>query len=451
MMCKRPFINYMYLGRESNVKILKLMMRRLLLIVLFLSPIYLTAQPQNLRLEDYIYSEKIRTVLLYPALEDAENPTRLLSPPVTPLQSPSPLVLEFDDLTGQFEGYRAKIIHCNADWTKSNLNDIEFTFEFNEYPISSYEQSFSTKVPYFHYRLELPKLKLSGNYVIYVYSDRDRKPVLSRRFMLYESRVSITAQARFSQGIQQQFSDQQIDFSVSYQGYPLNAPQTDLKVVLRKNFRFDQTKSGFRPTNVRPFDQLLEYTFFNLENTFPGGNEFRYFDSRTLSGRGYGINEMERSDEFTRLILFPDKTRANGSYIQIDDFNGHYIVDQRESGRGSVEADYTPVLFSLKTPEDPEATFYVNGGFNLWLLNDRNRMTYNTDTGCYEAEMMIKQGVINYNYVTVRGDKKPDEAAMEGNYAATENDYDILIYHRPPAGRADLLVGYRTVEWNRRR
>jgi hypothetical protein len=274
-----------------------------------------------LRLEDFIYQEKIRTVLLYPALENPENPTRLLTPPIKPLNGTSPLVLEFDDLSGQFEGYRAKIVHCNADWSKSNLNDIEFTFEFNEYPINASEQSFSTKVPYFHYRLELPRLKLSGNYVVYVYSDRDRKPVLSRRFMLYENRVNINAQARFSQGIQQQFSDQQIDFTIDYKGYPLNAPQTDLKVVLRKNFRFDQIKTGFKPTNVKPFDQVLEYTFFDLENTFPGGNEFRYFDSRTLSARGFGINEMERSDEFTKLLLFPDKARA-GAYIQIDDLMG---------------------------------------------------------------------------------------------------------------------------------
>lgn len=426
-------------------------MRLVLLISLFLSCSLAQAQPQGLRLEDYIYNEKIKTVLLYPAIDEPDNPRRLLTPAISPLNNPAPLVLEFDDLSGQFDGYRAKIIHCNADWTKSNLNDIEFTYEFNEYPINNYDQSFSTKVPYFHYRFELPKLKLPGNYVVYVYSDRDRKLMFSRRFMHYQPRVNVTAQARFSQGIQQQFSDQQIDFSVDYKGYQLNAPQSDLKVVLRKNFRWDQTRSGFKPTNVRPFDQILEYTFFDLENTFPGGNEFRYFDSRSLTGRGYGITEIERSADFTKLFLFPDKSRANGAYVQIDDFNGQYIVDQRESGRGSVEADYTPVLFSLKTEEDPEAVYYVNGAFNLWQLTDRNKMTYNPDTKAYEVEIVVKQGVINYDYTVVKGNQKPDESYVEGNYATTENDYDILIYHRPPASRADLLIGYRTVEWNRRR
>lgn len=427
-------------------------MRSILIIILIFTFNISQAQQVAVLPEDHIYAEKIRTVLLYPALDNPENPTRLISPPLIPLQSSSPLVLEFDDMTAVYDGYRAKIMHCNADWTKSNLNDIEFTFEYNDYRITQYDQSFSTKVPYFHYRFEVPKLKLSGNYVIIVYSDRDRKPVLSRRFMVYESRINISAQARFSQGIQQQFADQQIDFSINYSGYPLIAPQTDLKVIMRKNFRWDQTRTNFKPTNVRPFDQILEYTFFNLENTFPGGNEFRYFDSRTLAARGFGIEELQREADFTKLILFPDKPRTDNGYLQLDDLNGQYIVDQRESGRGSIEADYTPVVFTLKVAEDPDATFYVNGAFNMWLLNDRNKMTYNPDTQAYEAEILIKQGVINYDYTVVQGvSAKPDEAFIEGNYSPTENDYDILVYHRPPASRADLLVGYKTVEWNRRR
>ena len=222
--------------------------------------------------------------------------------------------------------------------------------------------------------------------------------------------------------------------------------------MIRKNFRWDNAKTGFRPTNVRPFDQVLEYQFFNLENTFQGGNEYRYFDSRTLAARGFGIYEIERLGEFTRLILMRDEPRATGGYLGMDDFNGRYIVDHRESGNGSVEADYTPVVFTLRMPEIPGASMYVNGAFNLWLLNDLNRMTYNPDLQAYNAVILLKQGVVNYNYAVVeKGAKSPDEGQVEGNYVNTENDYDILVYFRPPAGRSDLLVGYRTVEWNRRR
>lgn len=419
-----------------------------ILTILFLFCFIAVRAQEPIAMDDKIYTNKIATVLLYPAISDLEDPKRLLSPPIISLQTQNPLVLEFDDLSGQSSSFRAKIFHCNSDWTKSILNEIEYTYEYNDYIINDREQSFSTKVPYYHYRLAVPRLKLSGNYVLVVYENRT--PVCSRRFMVYDNKVNVTAKARFSQGITQQQTDQQIDFSIDYGGLNLNAPQTDLKVVMRKNFRWDQSKTGFKPSNVRPFDKLLEYNFFNLENTFQGGNEFRYFDSRTLAARGYGIESLERVD-VTRLILFPDKSRTNG-HLQLDDFNGGYIVDQSESGRGSIEADYTPVLFSLKTEEDPELTYYVNGGFNLWQLNDRNRMKFNTDTGMYEAEILLKQGVVNFDYTAVDSrTKKADESLIEGNYATTENDYDILVYFRPPAGRSDLLVGYRTVEWNRRR
>lgn len=416
-----------------------------------LSSLVVFGQTADVRLEDYLYNESIKTVLLYPASDDPEDPRRLISTPLIQLDDERPLVLEFDDLTADYRGFRAKLIHCNADWNRSILNDIEYTYEFNDYPITEFRQAFSTKVPYYHYRLEVPRVKVSGNYVLMVYSERTRKPVLSRRFMIYEPKVRINAEARFSQGIREQRTDQQIDFSLDYKGYQIVSPQSDLQVVIRQNFRWGNAKRNFKPTNVRPFDQVLEYQFFNLENTFPGGNEYRYFDSRTLAARGFGIYDLERTSEFTRLILSPDKLRNRGAYIQTDDLNGQYIVDQRESGQGSNEADYTPVVFTLRMPEEPGIKIYVDGGFHLWLHNETNLMKYDPALNAYRAVILIKQGVVNYKYTAVTETGTVDEAYVEGNYAATENDYDILVYNRPPAARADKLVGYRTVEWNRRR
>lgn len=427
-------------------------MRALLTISLLLHTFTATfsQNTSDVRLEDFIYNETIKTVLLYPGTDNSENPARLIGPAVIPLSSSAPLALEFDDLKADYENFRVKLVHCNADWTKSVLNDIEFTYEFNDYRITKYSQSFSTKIPYFHYYFEVPKVKLSGNYVLVVFSDRSRKPVLSRRFMVYDNKISISAQAKFSQGIQQSRSEQQVDFSLDYNSLPLISPQTDLKIILRQNFRWDNAKSNFKPTNVRPFDKVIDFQFFNLENSFKGGNEFRYFDTRTLSGRGYGVYELERLPDFTRVILNRDKPRDEGAYMQSDDLNGQYLIDHKDSGNGSVEADYTPVVFTLKIMEIDHANVYVNGGFNFWNKDENNRMTYNQDLQSYNAVILLKQGVYNYNYL-IEKSGKTDESYIEGDFSATENDYDILVYYRPPAGRADQLAGYRTVEWNRRR
>lgn len=401
-------------------------------------------------MNDRIYSETIKTVLLYPGTAAGDDPRRLLRQPVVSLKQDIPLTLEFDQLTARAGSFRAKFIHCNADWTRSVLSDVEFTYEYNDYPITEFMGAFSTKVPYNHYVFQMPKVKVPGNYVVVVYDERERKPVLSRRFMIFDPRVRVRGGVTASSGISEQRTSQQVDFAIDYKGYPLTSPQTDLQVVIRKNFRWDQQKSGFKPSSVNPFEQTLDFQFFKLENNFPGGNEFRYFDSRTLAGRGFGIASIERTDEYTELVLQTDKPRSDDPYFQTDDFNGQYIVDHRESRNGSLQGDYTPVIFTLRTEEIPDREVFVNGAFNLWQLNDINAMVYDPDHRAYHAMIMIKQGVVNYDYVVTGPDGKKDETLLEGNFSATENDYDVLIYHRPPAGRTDLLIGYQTFEWNRR-
>ena len=44
----------------------------------------------------------------------------------------------------------------------------------------------------------------------------------------------------------------------------------------------------------------------------------------------------------------------------------------------------------------------------------------------------------------------PTEVYFEGSHQETENQYDLLVYYRPPGTRADLLIGYQTVGVNNR-
>lgn len=424
----------------------------LIFLMLFCMKSYAQTLGRDVVIDDTIYEENIKSVFLYPKSMEEENPARLINQPVIPLNGDTPLVLEFDDLTADFRGFRAKLVHCTADWQQSALSEIEYTTSYNDYPLTEYFPSFSTKVPYYHYRFQVPEVKISGNYLLIVISEDKRKPVLTLRFMVYEPKVRIGAVVNFATGTFERNTHQQVDFSIDHKGLAVPAPQNDLKVVIRQNFRWDTSKTNFKPTQVNSFDQSVKYQFFNLENAFPGGNEFRYFDSRTIAARGFGVYEIERLDEFTRLILAPDKARNQERInFSIDDLNGRYTIDHRESGNGSVEADYTPVVFTLQIPETTEGEIYVNGGFNLWQLNDLNRMEYHEGTKAYQAVILLKQGLVNYNYRWVKDNRSNnEEALLEGNFSSTENDYDMLVYYRAPAGRYDQLVGYSQLEFNRR-
>ena len=413
----------------------------------------LFAQKLNgLRYEDATYEANIKTVAVYPAPVQLQDPARTTYPPVVSMDSNTPLIAEFDDLSARFRSFRYKVFHCNADWTPSNLNDIEFTYEYNDYPINDYQSSFNTKVPYFHYVFELPKLKLPGNYVVAVYEDkRPAKLVLSRRFMVYQARVNVWPQVRLSTGIAEQRTHQQIDFDIEYKGYELLSPQDDLKIVIRQNFRWDKVLTKLRPTNVRAFDYRLEYRPFDLSNNILGGNEFRWFDTRLSRAVGMSVNDIEQLPDQTIVRLHKDASRlAGGANFQAQDLNGQYIVLNRDAANSSNEADYLNVVFTLQSPSYPNAQVYVGGAFNLWQHDDASRMTYNTSSGAYEASMYIKQGVVNYCYYALKGDGQMDDVSFEGSFSNTANDYEIFVYHRPPAARADQLVGYRLIEYGRR-
>ncbi|AKD53928.1 hypothetical protein SD10_02430 [Spirosoma radiotolerans] len=423
--------------------------------VLFCLMLALPLQAQQLQTIDHIYDPKIETVLLFPQVSANQlDPALTLNPPVISLDEAVSLQLEFDDLTANYRSFRARLVHCNADWQRSILNDIEFTYEYNDNPITDYQISINTKIPYYHYRFTLPRVKLPGNYVLVVYDERNRNNILfTRRFCTYQNRVTVAADVRFSTNPARQFSDQQLDMTLNYKGYQVISPQDDFKVVIRQNYRDDREIRGLRPTNVLAFEQVLEYRLIDQSNTMPGGNEFRFFDTRTVLSRANYIDRIDRPADRNIAYVQVDQPRNRGVYIQSDDFNGQFVIDHRETGNGATNADYIETVFTLKTPEISGFDVYVNGAFNFWQLTDRNRMAYDPLLGAYRATMMLKQGVYNYDYIVATTGPQPkvDENFIEGSFSSTENDYEVFVYHRPPASRADQLIAYRRVGVNKRK
>jgi hypothetical protein len=75
-------------------------------------------------------------------------------------------------------------------------------------------------------------------------------------------------------------------------------------------------------------------------------------------------------------------------------------------------------------------------------------MTYNREGGYYQADILLKQGYYNYQYLYVpSGETVGQTAPTEGDFFQTENEYSVLVYHRKPGERYDRLVGYRTFRY----
>ena len=401
----------------------------------------------KLRYADWIYDARIATPLVYPAGEPG-NPSNTLNPPVIPLNDERPLLLEFDDLRGDGAEFRARILHCNADWTPSVLSAVEYLSDYNDFPLYTYQAAAQTKVPYIHYSFEVPRVKLPGNYILLVYRGRNVADVmLTRRFMVYANQLSIGAKVSFSTNVQLRNTHQQVDFDIGYGNFQVLNPREDLAVVIRQNYRWDNALTGLKPFTVNEFDRKLDFRFFNGENSIPGGNEFRFFDIRSTQSRGFGVNAIERRAGQNLALLNSDTPQQGLAYIQTSDFDGLFVVDNTETHRGATEADYWQVTFTLKMAEIPERAVYVVGAFNFYIRTDANRLIYNPVLGVYQVTIPFKQGVWNYAYTVGNpASQQADTRPIEGSYSVTQNTYEILVYARPLGSRADQLVGYRVVK-----
>lgn len=367
-----------------------------------------------------------------------------MSHPTIPLNGEQQLEINFDVLDPAFQQFSYEIIHCDAEWTRSQLIALEYMNGFQGLPIDDFANGMATTVAYTNYRMLIPnqdiQLKVSGNYMVRVY--RDNKPtetVLTACFYVVEPQLQITANVDGNTLIDTNRSHQQINFSLNTSRFPIAYPQSDLKIRVTQNDRRDNMVTNLMPSNIS--SARIEYA--NLrELIFEAGNEFRRFEFLTHTYSGMNVEEISFHNPYYHVTLLPDIPRANRSYLYDRDQDGKYLINCRSCNDPDTQADYNVVHFALESPPLFDGTVYIGGELYNNILDERSRMNYNTETGFYEKSELLKQGNYNYQYLFVpKGKTKATTAVLEGNYYETENEYGIYIYYRPMGERFDRLVG----------
>ena len=407
------------------------------------------AATQPLRYYDYIYNPAVRSVQCYVPTAAVND---ILNPPIVPLSQEQAITLEFDLLGGQGPRLTARLVHCDLNWQPSQLIDTQFLGEINEFTLTNYRISVNTKVPYYHYLWQMPRVKLSGNYLVVVQNGQGQ-PLVSRRLLVYENQVIATlAQGILAGGQADRYAYQQLDFRINYSAVELVNPSQEVHVVLRQNFRWDNAHYNLRPTFVRDAERVLEYQYFNFENAFPGLSEYRYFDTRSIQANGLGVDRLLRQSNPVEVDLLAETSRAGLAYNQYVDANGQRVFQSREYGDGAINGDYANTFFTLKAAQPAPGPVYIFGALSDWQLKDEFRMQYDSVQQRYTGHALLKQGYYNYDYAvasSVAG-VAPDEIYFEGTHTETENQYDLLVYYRPPGTRTDLLIAYQAIDFNPR-
>lgn len=401
------------------------------------------------QLEDKVYKDHIQSVRIFSSgIDDASQ----LNSPVVSLSGSRPLVLLFDDLAYDPELYSAKLIHCDADWKKSQLRDNDFLSVFNEFNIQDYEYSISTRIPYLHYRFQVPRVTKSGNYILKVYRGRDESEVVfTKRFMVYEELFTVGAAiVPPSQTINRKGS-QQINTIINYSKGEVMNPNNQIKVVLRQNQRWDNSKLIQKPTFINESSKTLRYELFDGLNVFDAGNEFRFVDLRFIRATGVNIANITVETD----VIFADANinvpRPDQVYSQYLDLNGQYFVytNDRPGGNPEIESEYMLVTFRFKIEESPNP-IYLIGSLTQWGKSPEAKMVWDNKLKVYQTTLLLKQGWYDYQFA-LNSEEGFSTDPFEGSHFETENEYEVLVYFRNLGSRYDQLVSYINLNPNKRR
>jgi len=397
----------------------------------------------NFYYQDAVYREEIKSVQLFREGNELSNP-------VIELGSEARLLLRFDDLSEDVKSYSYTLIHCDANWNESYVGQNEYLTGFPDNPVTDYAMSFNTTIKFVNYQLRIPNEecspKYSGNYALVVFEDSNRENlVLITRFYVVEPLVRIEGLVKKATFDPYNGENQEVDFKIINEQLKLLNPGEDIKVVLMRNRRWDNSIRDLKPSFIH--DNILDYNY-DKENVFPGGNEFRYFDIRTKRYNGENVESIKFMRPYFHAALLPDAIRGNKKYTPYKEMNGNYTIESQDRITDSdTECDYMFVHFYLPLPSQLiGGSVNVFGALTGWNANKSNEMKWNFESAGYELSLLLKQGYYNYQYVYVpQGSKKADSVNLEGSFFITENEYQIFAYYHDISSRYDRLVGFVTV------
>jgi hypothetical protein len=406
------------------------------LLFLLVTAFHSSFSQQRFNYQNTVYLPQIKTVQCY-------NSKKEQSRPVLNLNSAEKLIFSFDDLDGGTKSYSYTIEHCSSDWKPSQISTIDYLNGFPNDRINDYRYSSNTLQKFTHYELQLPNEqvspKISGNYILKVYLDNDlNKPVISQRFYVLESQVSVAIDVLPSPQVELRSTNQKINFSITY-NTTIQNPYADIKAVVLQNGVTQTDAANVKPSAVKPTALLYNDP---QQYDFKGGNEFRKFDIRSLRYKTEHVQEILK-DTTTRIILFPDLP-TSGKYTNVIDENGDFFIRNQDGRDNDTESDYANVLFTLKAQATTgNSDIYVVGGFNNYTIGNNSKMTYDASKGIYTRTLKLKQGLYDYKYFLKDSNTQEiDETALEGSYFETENRYEVFVYYKRPGSRWESLIGY---------
>ncbi|MGY5351903.1 type IX secretion system plug protein [Wenyingzhuangia sp. IMCC45533] len=378
-------------------------------------------------------AEAIKTVIVKSSLHEFSHPVHKLG---------SSIHFSFDDINGTQEEYYYNIVHCQIDWSPSNLSNSYYIDGYANFQINDFENSYGTLANYTHYSFTIPnndtRITRSGNYLIQIVNNND-EVVCERKIVITEDLVNIGVKISESRDLELFNQKQAVSLVIDTKNLNINYPNTEIKTYIFQNGDLNLKSEFLQPT----FIDNNVYTYRPSKKTeFFAGNEFYYFDNNDILRNSRFILRSYREGDFFHSILYPAKSRIRDIYKFNPDINGSFVIRNLNASDSDIEAEYSIVHFSLLNEKHlQDKDIYIYGAFNNYQLTDENKLVEDASGKYLTTSIYLKQGFYNFDFVTKINDI-PKRNSVSGSFFETENTYEALVYFTPINSIYYQVVGY---------
>ena len=373
----------------------------------------------------------------------------ILGEPLYIMNSENPIIINFDLLRNHRESIQYEIIHCDKDWKKSNVLTMDAIDGFDLDYIENQEISYGPVQQYVNYNFELPNdntdFLISGNFIIKVFKEGNQeKPLATLKFFVSEQISTINFLIDKSRDVEQSKYLQAFELECTYNSSDIVDPYENISINIQQNHQeFDQywlSGPNFIKENKLVF-------LPSEEQTFNGGNEFRFFDMSSFRNGSQRIENINFNDTIFNINLKKDVRRSYKQYLQYKDMNGRFFIRTYDFDDANSQSEYGMVNFRLPMKQNNNDSIYLFGQLTNWAIDNNFLMTYDSINNFYQNKSLLKQGYYNYIYVVKRSNGISTRK-IEGAHFESNNEYILKMYYNDPLNLCDRILSYKVVKSN---
>lgn len=403
---------------------------------------YVKSEEENQQYEQKIFNKDFKSLTF-------KSNSLILGEPCYYLNSLNAVTIDFDLLKNHSESLQYQLIHCDKDWKTSNISSMDAIDGFDTDYIENQKISYGPIQQYIHYNFKLPNnhtnFLISGNYIIKIFSEGEsNKPIANIKFFVSEQSSNVNFNIDESSDVEQSKYLQSYEIECTYNSSNTIDPFSNIYINIEQNHQTFNQQWISGPNFIKE-NKLVFLP--DEEQTFNGGNEFRFFDISSFRNGSQFVEKTYFEDTSYKIILKIDQKRSYRQYLEYKDMNGRFFIRTYDNDEADFQSEYGWVEFKLNMRKELIDSIFIYGQLSNWKLDDSFLMKYDSTSKTYSNQLLLKQGYYNYIYVT-KNSEFISTRKIEGAHFQTNNEYVIKVYYRDPLEMYDRIMCYKNIKNN---